>query len=109
MIESTIAYTLNAPGMSALARQFEREGVSDDPRFVRLGLMVFESMGIDLEAPDMERMARAFSALAGANFTARVAATLKLEPTLHEYIVAAAMAALGYREEDGMPTQEKQA
>ncbi|WP_447761166.1 TetR/AcrR family transcriptional regulator [Sphingopyxis panaciterrae] len=96
MIESAVDSAFDRPGMAELAQHFAREGVDDDPRFIRLGLDLIAVLGINLAAPDMERMMRAFSALSGVNFAARIAVTVKLEREWRDHIVAAAMAALGH-------------
>lgn len=96
LIENAIEFSFKWPGLSALAQQLAREGQGEDPRFVRLGLLLFSTLGIDLAAPDMERLFRAFSALSGANLAARFAVTLNMERECRGYILAAAMDALGH-------------
>lgn len=95
LVENAVDFAFDWPGLAELAQQLGREE-SDDPRFVRLGLQLFASLGIDLANPDIERMMRSFSALSGANFSARLAVTMNLERECRDHIVAAAMAALGH-------------
>ena len=103
LIEDIVDFAFTWPGMSAFAHQLARDGeraaqagVSADPRFAQLGFEIIGAMGIDLGAPDLEQMARTFTALSGASFSARLAVTMKLEQAWREPIIAAAMAAMGH-------------
>lgn len=96
VIENAIEFAFNWPGMSALGQTLGREGVGEDPRFVQLGLMLVEALGIDLTAPDLERLVRSFGALAAVNVAARVAVSMNLQRECRSHILAAAMDALGH-------------
>lgn len=103
LVEDVIDFAFDWPGMSAFAQQLARDGErlahaggTGDPRFTQLGFDIVGAMGIDLAAPDMNRMARTFTALSGATFSARLAVTMHLEREWREPIVKAAMAALGH-------------
>lgn len=100
LVESAVDFAFKWPGMAAFAQQLTREGAGEDPRFVRLGLELIAAMGIDFASPDMERMVRAFSALNGANFAARLAVTMHHQKEWRDHIIAAAMDALGYENHD---------
>lgn len=103
LIEDLIDFSFTWPGMSAFAQQLARDGErvahsggTADPRFAQLGFDIVSAMGIDFAAPDLERMARTFTALSGASFSARLAVTMRLEREWREPIIKAAMAALGH-------------
>jgi len=96
LVLRAIEYTFESPGMSALGQQLGREGVTEDPRFVKLGFQIIGALGVDLASPDMERMMRAVSALTGANAAARLAQTMNLERECRSHIFTAAMATLGH-------------
>lgn len=103
LIEDVINFAFTWPGMSAFAQQLARdgervahEGGTADPRFAKLGLEIIGAMGVNVAAPDLEQMARIFTALSGASFAARLAVTMHLEREWREPIVKAAMAALGH-------------
>ncbi|MDT9598830.1 TetR/AcrR family transcriptional regulator [Sphingosinicella rhizophila] len=96
MIEGSIEQAFKWPGMIEFGHFMVRDGLSEEPRFVQLGLEVISSFGIDFDAPDLERMTRAFSALAGISFSARIAKTMKMEREFRDHIRTAAMDALGH-------------
>lgn len=108
LVENVVDSTFESPGMAAFAQQLAREGellesegAERDPRFADLGLEVVASLGVDLADPDLDRLARAFTALSGANFSARLAVTMGLQREWRAPIIAAAMAALGHGGGDG--------
>ena len=110
LVENVVDSTFEFPGMSTFAQQLAREGEllaseggERDPRFTALGLEVVASLGVDLADPDLDRLARAFTALAGANFSARLAVTMGLQREWRAPIIAAAMAALGHGSHDAAP------
>lgn len=103
LVEDVIDFAFRWPGMSAFAQQLARdgerlshEGGTGDPRLSALGLDIISAMGIDLAAPDLEQMARTFTALSGATFSARLAVTMHVEREWRQPIIQAAMAALGH-------------
>lgn len=103
LVEDLVDFAFAWPGMSAFAQQLARDGErvaqsggSADPRFAQLGFAIIGAMGIDLASPDLEQMARTFTALSGASFSARLAVTMHLEREWREPIIAAAMGALGH-------------
>jgi AcrR family transcriptional regulator len=98
MVTTSVDYAFDSPGMSSFMLQLEREGLAQDPRFVKLGMAVLVSMGIDPAAPDIERMARMFSAMSGASFTARIAASVNLKQEFRQHIIDTAMRAMGHGE-----------
>jgi AcrR family transcriptional regulator len=96
IVTETVAHTFRAPGISAFMLQIEREGLSQDPRVIELGLNALAALGLIQDPPDYEGFARRFSALAGASATARLAATIKKEAEFRDHIIATAMKTLGY-------------
>lgn len=103
LVEDVIDFAFRWPGMSAFAQELARDGErlahtggTGNPRFTQLGLDIVGAMGIDLAAPDLEQMARTFTALSGATFSARLAVTMHLEREWRAPIIDAAMAALGH-------------
>ncbi|MBK6413440.1 TetR/AcrR family transcriptional regulator [Sphingopyxis sp.] len=103
LVEGVIDFAFTWPGMSDFAQQLARDGErlaqaggTGDPRFAQLGFDIIGALGIDLAAPDRQRMARTFTALSGATFSARIAVTMHVEREWREPIVKAAMAALGH-------------
>lgn len=110
LVENVVDSTFEFPGMATFAQQLAREselleseGGERDPRFAALGLDVVASLGVDLANPDLDRMARAFTALSGANFSARLAVVTGLQREWRAPIISAAMAALGHGSRDASP------
>lgn len=112
LVENVVDSTFEFPGMATFAQQLAREGElleseggERDPRFTQLGLEVVASLGVDISAaePDLDRLAQAFTALAGANFSARLAVMMGLQREWRAPIIAAAMAALGHGSHDTAP------
>jgi AcrR family transcriptional regulator len=96
LVEGAVDFAYQWPGMAEFGHYLSREQIGDNPRLAKLGLDLLEVMGIDLTAPDMQRLTRAFTALAGANFTARMAVKMGLQKEWRDMIIASAMDALGH-------------
>ncbi len=96
MIENAVRNSYEWPGLVAFGHYLGRERPAENARLVGLGLSLTEAFGFDFATPDMERFIRAFSALAGANFAAQMAVTSNMKEEWREYIIAAAMNALGH-------------
>lgn len=107
LIEGAVDYAFKRPGMSAFGRQLAHGGRNDDPRMAELGLALITILGIDPDAPDMQRFARVFIAMSGLNFVAEVAVTANLENELRDHIVTGAMSALGHHERVAPDGNEK--
>lgn len=94
MIEAILDQALRFPGMSEFGQYMARQPADD--RIATMGIEIIQTLGIDLPEPDMGRMARAFTAMGGANFAIRLAAKAKLDKEWRDEIFAAAMRAFGH-------------
>lgn len=94
MIEEILDQTLRSPGMSEFGQYMARHPADD--RIAETGIELIQTLGIDVGDPDMDRLARAFTAMGGANFAIRLADQTKLGKLWRDEILAAAMRALGY-------------
>lgn len=95
-VESSIDFWFDWPGIAALGQRWSIDGTGDEPRLTRIGLKLFATLGIDVNAPDMERLVRVFAATSGSGFASRMATNLDLRRELRDHIVATAMDALGH-------------
>jgi AcrR family transcriptional regulator len=94
--ESAIAFWFDWPGIAALGQRWSLDGSGDEPRLTRIGLKAFALLGIDVNAPDLERMARVLVATSGGAFVSRFATDLGLQRELRDQIVATVLDALGH-------------
>ncbi|MBX7482932.1 TetR/AcrR family transcriptional regulator [Qipengyuania qiaonensis] len=94
MIGAVLEEALRFPGMAEFGHYMAREPADD--RIGASGIELIQALGVNVAAPDMDRMARAFTAMAGANFAIRIAGRVGLDEAWRDEIFAAAMRALGY-------------
>lgn len=103
-IERSMNFWFEWPGIAALAQRWSIDGSGDEPRLNRVGLKLLTVLGIDVNAPDWDRLVRVFAATAGGGFVSRIATNLNLQRELRAHIVATALDAMGHREQAGAET-----
>lgn len=96
VVEASVQFTFDWPGMSSFVNRFEFGEPGADAELVKMGMLVYEALAIDVKSLDLERIIRVSVAFAGMAATAVMAARLDLKREWRGHIVAAAMDALGH-------------
>lgn len=100
VVEDSVDYTFEWPGVSALANQLANKAGNEDnvdPQLTELGLIVYRALGTDLLTATAERIVRITSAFSGLGITALLAARMGLKNEWRNEIIASAMDALGHK------------
>lgn len=103
-IEETIDFAIKWPGLSAFGVRLLIEENIVDPRFEELGLRLLQLVGIDLAAPDFDRLLRIHAAMTGINHNVRLARRVGLLNEYRDRIATIAMDSLGHAFENGAST-----
>ncbi|MEP7456427.1 helix-turn-helix domain-containing protein [Phyllobacterium sp. SB3] len=96
VVEASVNYTFEWPGISALVNRLADKEQDIDPELTEMGLVMYAALGIDLNAVEQERVVRVTSAFMGLGITALLATRLDLKREWRDHIVAAAMNGLGH-------------
>jgi len=96
VVEASVQLTFDWPGLSAFVNRFELGESGSDAELVKMGMLVYAALGMDVQALDLERMIRVSSAFAGMAMTAVIAARLDVKREWRAHIVATTMDALGH-------------
>lgn len=96
IVEASVDYTFNWPGVSALVNRLADKEQDIDPELTEMGLVMYAALGIDLKAPQQERIVRVTSAFMGLGITALLAVRLDLKREWRDHIISAAMNGLGH-------------
>lgn len=96
VVEASVDFTYDWPGLSALANRLADQGADVEPELVRTGLALYAALGIDLENLELERVVRVTSAFCGLGIAALTAARMDVKREWRGHIVASAMDALGH-------------
>ena len=96
VVEASVDFTYDWPGLSALANRLADQGADVEPELVKTGLTLYAALGIDMANLELERVVRVTSAFCGLGISALTAARLDVKREWRGHIVAAAMDALGH-------------
>ena len=105
VVEATIEFSFDWPGLSALGNSFIDNDQIDDPDLAEMGLMMLEALGVDTKTADEGRIVRVTSAFAGLGISSMTAVRLNLKREWRGHIIAAAMDALGHTAIGPKPTR----
>jgi AcrR family transcriptional regulator len=103
VVEASVQLSFDWPGVSAFASSLTVGEQSAKAELIEMGLLIYAALGIDMAALDLERIIRVTSAFTGMTAAAVIAARLDLKREWRGHIVAAAMDALGHRDENQAP------
>ncbi|GAA0901913.1 hypothetical protein GCM10009552_05250 [Rothia nasimurium] len=101
VVEATIDYTYEWPGVSAFAQALTSTDPKDAaPELEAMGMTFYEALGLDPATCGMERLVRVTSAFSGLGITALIAAKVDLQREWRDLISETAMDALGHQRGD---------
>lgn len=96
VVETSVQLSFDWPGISAFTNRLADNGEGTTPEMTQMGMMMYEALGIDLAALNLERLIRVTSAFSGLGVSAMIAARLDFKREWRPSIVQAAMDALGH-------------
>ncbi len=96
VVEASVDFTYDWPGLSALANRLADQGADVDPELIKTGLTLYAALGIDMADLELERVVRVTTAFCGLGIAALTAARMDMKREWRGHIVASAMDALGH-------------
>ena len=96
VVEASVDFTYDWPGLSALANRLADQGDDVDPELIKIGMTLYAALGIDLANLQLERVVRVTSAFCGLGTAALTAARMDVKREWRGFLVQAAMDALGH-------------
>jgi len=96
VVEASVDFTYDWPGLSALANRLSDQGVDVEPELIKIGVTLYAALGIDMANLELERVVRVTSAFCGLGIAALTAARMDVKREWRGHIIASAMDALGH-------------
>lgn len=96
VVEAAVELAFDWPGISAFANSFAASEPHSVPELTEMGFIMYQSLGIDLEHVQLDRLIRVTVAFSGLSITASVAAPIDAKRQWRGAIIEAAMGALGH-------------
>lgn len=96
VVEASVDFTYDWPGLSALANRLSDQGADVDPELIKIGVTLYAALGIDMANLELERVVRVTSAFCGLGIAALTAARMDVKREWRGHIIASAMDALGH-------------
>lgn len=96
VVEATVQLTLDWPGIAAFGNRLADIEKNIDPALTKMGLLMYEALGIDVSTVDLDRLIRVTVAFSGLGATTILSGRLDLKREWRSYIIKAAMNALGH-------------
>lgn len=96
VVEASVDFTYDWPGLSALANRLSDQGADVEPELIKIGVTLYAALGIDMANLDLERVVRVTSAFCGLGIAALTAARMDVKREWRGHIIASAMDALGH-------------
>ncbi|WP_186172357.1 MULTISPECIES: TetR/AcrR family transcriptional regulator [Burkholderiaceae] len=98
VIEGSLQFHYDWPGVSSFGNWLVASCEHADPQLIEIGLILYESLDIDVKLPNLERVVRVTSAFTGLGTTALQAVRANVTREWRPFIIAAAMDALGHKD-----------
>ena len=95
VVEASVDFTYDWPGLSALANRLSDQGADVEPELIKIGVTLYAALGIDMANLELERVVRVTSAFCGLGIAALTAARMDVKREWRGHIIASAMDALG--------------
>lgn len=96
VVEASVDFTYDWPGLSALANRLSDQGADVEPELIKIGVTLYAALGIDMANLELERVVRVTSAFCGLGIAALTAARMDVKREWRGHIIASAMDALGH-------------
>lgn len=96
VVEASVDFTYDWPGLSALANRLSDQGADVEPELIKIGVTLYAALGIDMANLELERVVRVTSAFCGLGIAALTAARMDVKREWRDHIIASAMDALGH-------------